>query len=52
MHRTQTGIIVLAVAWPVAGLLAGVWIALQVRIIIDTVLADAVDVSFLTISLL
>lgn len=50
--RTQTGIIVLAVAWPVAGLLAGVWIALQVRIIIDMALAGTMDVSFATISLL
>ena len=48
--RTQTGIIVLAVAWPVAGLLAGIWIAIQVRIVIDT--AFTVDVSFATTSLL
>ena len=50
--RTQIGIIVLAVAWPVAGLLAGIWIAIQVRIIIDTALGFTVDVSFATISLL
>ena len=34
--HTRTGIVVLAVAWPVAGLLAGVWIVLQVRQMIDT----------------
>lgn len=42
--NAHTGIIVLAVAWPVAGLLAGVWIALQVIIFIDTTLT--VDVLF------
>ena len=45
LHHAQinTGIVVLAVAWPVAGLLAGVWIVLQVRQMTDTSFHWTVD---------